>query len=332
MAVFGAIIGIDNINGNKSYRVLMSKVNITGSNVNGEWQFKKLSMSEPEMIQSLGRNKYINICIKNNKVYGSAGSLDRFGKEQNKSGTKPVIILSELVTDDGRTIGYKICTYNGEVKNIPLKELIAFCNRITKSNGIPIQNAIFIPESENTKAHIKSYANAAFYKEMLKTNKNRYTEKAKVNTQSNEKALTRLEELFTKEQLVELRAAKNDGVELKIIANPALSANQMRILRAALKNGVNIRPIASPDFKDECMSFYIAELYNGCDIRSYLSPKYSLYQLSELSLAADAGLDMSKIGNPKLSATEMQEIRERMQNKLFKNIEISNDGKWKAWR
>lgn len=332
MAIFGTVIGIDNTNGDMIYRVLMAQTNIDGSNISGEWQFRKMLMSKDDLVNSLNRTKYINVCIENNSIKGQAGSLDRFKIDSSKCNMRPVVILSELITSDGRTVGYKIVTYNGEVKNIILKELIAYCNRVTKSGGVPIQNAIFTPETDGVKAHIKSYPHITFFKETLQTNKNKYAEQTKTSTAKNNKALTKLEEVFSKEQIAELRAGKQDGVEIKIYANPALTPKQMRVLRKGLKQGVNVRPIAIPEYKPECMTFYIADLANGCDIRSYLSPKYSLYQLSELSLAAEAGLDISKIGNPKLTPTEMQEMRERMQSSLYKNIEVANDGSWKSWR
>lgn len=331
MAIFGTIIGVDGTGNDKVYRVLMVQTALDGNNISGEWQFRKLLMNKDELINSLARTKYINVCIENGVLKGQAGSIERFNNS-SKCNTRPVVILSELITSDGRLVGYKIVTYNGEVKNIIFKELIAYCNRVTKSGGIPIQNAIFTPETDGVKAHIKSYPHITFLKEMLQTNKNKYAEQTKTNTVKNNKALTKLEEVFSKEQIAELRAGKQDGVEIKIYANPALTPKQMRVLRKGLKQGVNVRSIALPEYKPECMTFYIADLASGCDIRSYLSPKYSLYQLSELSLASEAGLDMSKLGNPKLTPTEMQEIRERMQSKLYKDIEVSNDGSWKSWR
>lgn len=323
------IIGIENDSRPVAYRVLIYKASKKEDGTLN-WQFKCSKMTDGMIAKSLSDgNHWHNVKISNNKLVGTTGSLSRFTDGDKNNGYKPMVFISQLINSEEKIIGYKVADFNGNIKNVPLKEVIAYGCRITKANNIPIQNAIFIPASEdNKKPHFKSYPNDSFIEELVQINKkNRYAEQSKVNTSKNEKTLSRIQEIYTTEQIVELQAGKRDGLDIKLFANPALSAEQMRVLREALKDGLNIKPIASPDYEVRCMKYYIMDMKDGLNIKAYLSPKYNLGQISELSLAAEEGLDLSKMGNPKNSAEEMAEIRERLERKIFKPIKVSSKPK-----
>ena len=92
----------------------------------------------------------------------------------------------------------------------------------------------------------------------------------RVPLQRNEKTLNKLDEIYTPEQIAELREGKKNGVEIRVYANPALSAQQMRALRKGLQKGINVKPFASVEYSPESMRWYISDREAGIDIRPYL--------------------------------------------------------------
>ena len=331
----GIVVGIDSDNyGNKAYRVLAATIEQKAEK-QYDWKFECKLLPENNLIKLLSSNKmqWLNIELSNGKVHGSSGDLRRF----TQTSARPYIIISQLINSDGKTIGYKIANYDGGVRNIRIKELLSYGQRCLKQNIIPVQNAIFVGaehyRNPNTgevtvskEAHFKSYPGNQFIEELIVTNKNVHTENRKVNVNKNEKTLNKLEEIYTKEQIQQLKLGKQNGVQIRIYANPALSAKQMKELRIGLEHHVNVRPFAFPEYDVDCMRFYVLQLMTKCDIKNYLNPKYSPSQLAELAIAEDEGLDISKMSDPELSVRQMSERRIRMEQGVFSEEDV--DGKW----
>lgn len=321
------IVGIDKNNDTKSYRVMLVQVNQKAEK-QYDWNFQCKMVTEPQMINYLTTgNKCLNAGLSKDgrSIKGTCGSFDRFDNRVNR----PYVILSQIQSTDGKTLGYKIANYDGGVKNISIKEMLAYGNRISKAGGVPVQNAIFVGADEDKKAHYKSYPDYNFLIEVLPTKENKHTEVKKVNVTENKKTLNKLDEIYSKEQIEQLKIGKSNGVDIRIYANPALSAEQMEILRKGLERKLNVRPLAFPYFKPNPMRYYIEELACGSDIRKYLNKDYDIHQISELSIAVEQGLDISKMANPKLKADEMAEIRERLERKIWKDEFVKKDGSWK---
>ena len=331
--VLFAIVGIDRFdNGNTVYRVLNATVNKKSDKIY-DWKFNCMLASEEQILNSLNSgNMWLNAKLDDTKlkIKGSTGSLERFNDTN-----RPFVILSQIVNDTGKILGYKVANYEGGVRNIVLKEMLAYGTRITKNSGTPVQNAIFIPAELDDKgtiikaAHYKAYPNCHFIVEMLSSNKNNKADVKRVPVKQNEKTLSKLEEIYNAGQLNELKLGKQAGVDIRIYANPALSMNQMRELRLGLMRKLNVKPIAHPEYGVMEMRYYIICLADGIDIRSFLNPEYSVGQLSELSLAVEEGLDISKMSNTKLTPDEMAEIRERLERKIWKDEFVTKDGSWK---
>ena len=131
------------------------------------------------------------------------------------------------------------------------------------------------------------------------------------------------------EQIKQLKEGKAQGVDIKIYANPALSAEQMKWLKFGLTKGADVRCIAFPEFKLEAMQYYVCELIDGMDIKKYLNTEYNAEQIAELSLAVEEGLDISNMANPKNSASDMAEIRERLEYNIWNDMLVTKDGSWK---
>lgn len=323
----GIVVGIDSHGSQKAYRVLIATIAPKqGEEKQYNWKFECKLMPEAQVIQLLQKHvRWLNIKLENGAVKGSTGDLKRFDNPQHR----PFVIISQLINSDDKIIGYKIANYDGGVKSIPIKEMIAYGNRATKQGYIPIQNAIFIPASEENKAaHYKSYPNSPFIEERIITRKNQYADKRRVNTSNNGKTLSKLEEIYTPEQIKQLKLGKEHGVDIRIYANPNLEANKMKVLREGLEQKVNVRPFAFPDYTIEAMRYYILELKTGMDIRQYLNSKYSIAQIAELSIAVSEGLDVSKMQDPELSVRQMQERRIRLENNVFHDEDVEMDGSW----
>lgn len=325
------VVGIDKMGQEDVYRLLVCNyaANPSSSVESYSWNFKCVMTNAEDLVKYIrkyGNDFILNIGFENNKITGKSAALTRFNSNKNHH---PFLIISQIQNKaNNNIIGYKIATYDGKVKNISLKEMIAYGNRATKQGLIPVQNAIFVPQENDKKAHFKSYPNMQFIVETYDSGKNKYTDNRRVQTKSNEKALVKASEIFTKEQMYQLGLGKKNGVDIRIYANPKLSAEQMEVLREGLQDKVNVKPFAFPEYTRDCMLSYICDLKNGLDIKKYLSPKYCLGQLFQLSLANEQGLNISKISNPSLTAEEMTEIRERLEANIWRDELVTKDGSW----
>lgn len=323
---FCAVVGIDKVGNETGYRIINGMaVPIDNTDKQYNWKFECKILNEKQVIETLSKGlKYINIELKDGKIKGSTGALSRFESKQHK----PCVIISQLVNSENKILGYKVASYDGSVKNIPLKEMVAYGNRISKGNCIPVQNAIFVPAEGDKKEHYKTYPNSSFFIEKIPSKKNAESRQKRVQLKENGKTLNRLEEIYTKEQLVQLKLGKEHGVDIRVYANPALKPNQMTVLREGLEQRINVKPIAFPEYDYYVMRYYLDCLKNKIDIRQFLNPQYNIGQLSELSLAAELGLDITKMCNPKLSPNDMAEIRERLERQIWKDELVKKDGSW----
>lgn len=322
----GVVVGIDKDKiGNSLYRVVVATVKQKAPK-QYDWGFECKIMSEQQVIAHI-RNKtnWLNIKLEDGKIKGSAGALNRFDDKKHR----PFVIISQLVNDNDKLLGYRVASYEGTVKNVPLKEMLAFGNRITKAGSIPVQNAIFVSADGDKREHFKSYPNCNFLSEVIQTKRNEASDKRRVPLQRNEKTLSNLEEIYSKEQLVQLKLGREHGVDIRVYANPALKPNQMTVLREGLEQKLNVKPFAFPEYDYYAMRYYSDCLQNGIDIRQFLNPKYNIGQISELSLAVELGLDITKMCNPELKADEMAEIRERLERNIWKDELVKKDGSWK---
>lgn len=326
------VVGIDKMSNDTLYRVLVFKYEEKASE-DKKWSFVCEKMNTQRIIEAIqkhGNNFFMNITVdQSGKISGRRAALSRFDSDPTK-GNHPFVIISKIVTEDERLIGYKVGTYDGKVKNISLQEMIGYCLRTTKANLIPIQNCIFVPEDKTSgkKAHIKEYPNCPLITEIKVVGKNKHTQTNRVQVKENEKKLVKASEIFTPEQMKVLAKGKQAGVDIRVYANPKLTPEQMEALLDGLGKGVNVRPFTSPEYTAQAMQFYVYDLTSGLDIRKYLSPKYSLEQLFQLSLATTLGLDINKVSNPKLKANEMAEIIERLKAKIWKDELVKKDGSW----
>ena len=310
----GIIVGIDVINQAKAYRIIFYK------HEGNDWQFNKQLMHESDLINAMVSRSITldNAIIDNGAIKGSTGDLNRF----NAKGFHPMVIISEMVADD-QIIGYKLASYEGKISNVRIKDVIAYCNRIG-SNGAPIQNAMYVAATDTQKAHIRAYPGQTFNKEIITRQKVPTAAPADVSKRDNNKQLSKIEELFTKDQIEQLKLGKEHGVDIRVYGNNKLSAKQMKELRLALENGVNPMPFADPAFTPDAMKALRIQAKYGVNISTFVNPRYNAAQIYELSTGYLSGVNIKDYADPDMSATDMSKKRVYLESKLWIEVEAED--------
>lgn len=307
----GIVVGIDESQAGKNYRIVL--YNRSGDNC----QYQTQMLNEAQLIQGLSRGQIVldNVEFANGKIKGKTGELSRF----KAKGFHPIVILTEIVAEDN-TIGYRVASYDGKVKAVRLKDILAYCERVN-ANGAPIQNAMYVPEHGSNKAHIRAYPYQQIYKEVIQRNKSAIAQPAKVDTKTNKSKISKLEELFNPEQIKQLRYGKSHGVDIKIYGDPKLSAKQMEQIRIALEKGVNARLFADPAYKVDSMKALRIQMQYGVDISYFMNPEFNAEQIFELGSAYLSGVDVAQLADPKMSAKDMSKKRIYLESKLWDSMD-----------
>lgn len=324
MSVIGFLIGIEESKtGERAYRVVLADIVNKETEKEYSWKFKCQRVSEQGLIELRNKINITNVDIIGGKIKGKGASLERFKG-------RPLVILSQLVNTEGRIVGYKVADFSGKVSNLRVRDLVEHGIKCHNRDEVPVQNAIFVADVDDKRPHYKSYPGNPFIEELaIRTTKNPYVENRTINTRANEKTLmSKLEDIYTPEQLEQLRKGKQHGVQIKIYADPKLNYRQMMALRQGLEKGLNVRPYAHPDYSYDVMQFYNLRLSFKRDIKPYLNSKYNLQQLAELALASEEGLDISQMADPELPVIKMAERRIRMENNVFNIEDVEMEGSW----
>ncbi len=290
------------------------------------YEYRRLQRTEQELIADISDSKYqlINGAISNGKIKGATGSLDRFNNGVNK----PLVILLEIVDHRSETLGYSVADCNGNVVTISLRDILKHCREIHGKGGIPVQNGMYVPSAEGQREFIRSYPNGVYKKEFRARKTSKFSKVAKVDKVKADRDVSKLEEIFTKEQIAELMLGKQNGIDIRLIGNKDLSPQQMRIIRQCEEKGLPGRLFADPAYSIELMEFYQVELLNGANIRAILNPRYTVAQAMEISVAYEQGLDTSEMDDPDLSHEEMAERRVRLANGMWKQHTVNTDESW----
>lgn len=130
---------------------------------------------------------------------------------------------------------------------------------------------------------------------------------------------------FTKEQLAEIKACKSRGVDSRLIENPDLSPEQMRVLWVSKSKGAFSEYFASADYSVEVMKFYADRFYDKkiveeCSVM-LSKPSLSVSQLAELYLCIGDGVDYTDFLD--MSAEDIYALRKK--NTLFSKPAKLND-------
>lgn len=142
--------------------------------------------------------------------------------------------------------------------------------------------------------------------EVWETKSNVYVQKQEVRPEMNvnAKKIENREEdiksIFTPEQLKALAEAKSKGVDIRKLANPALSANRMRVIGNLEADGKNGEQINNPAFGDKEFDYLAANIKAGVDVSQVLNPAYEVIQMTVILAGIMEGLDVNQYSNPSL--------------------------------
>lgn len=299
----------------RAYEVLLDRDTINGKNHKHNYALQVMSLDGLKKYFG-GKKFYGNFEIAGNNLKMIEGSLDRY---TIKNGSSVVVILNELRSNDtDECIGYSVIRFNGkqtQVTRITLQNIKNYCLKSKMAgNNVPIANGQYVQTTKdgkgNTKVdHIRSYRPEGYPVEHLNVNvKNANAHKADISHNKTASGVQKFKELFTQEQLKELVDAKRNNVNIKIIANPKLSAEQMHIIWTTEAEKLPGRKFASHLYSVEQMEFLKSELEDGFEIDFMLNPLYNTEQMTQLSLAHDYNIDLKVIGNPENTAEAMEKM------------------------
>lgn len=336
MTYTGIITGIDEVDKTRKFNILLYKRNSSGG-----WEYGAQSVYENALISAMYNKKITlaNATLTTKpdgkaEIKGDPASFKRF-EPSRFTGMRPIVIISEIRNSADSIIGYRVATYDCKVKAVRVKEIHALCQRsLMKDRELaakagktpsfyPIQNAEFVPSNGTVREHIKPYVKGQFILEKMVSSPVKTAKPANVDEEGNKKRVSRLEEIFTKPQIEQLKLGKDAGVNYKIYGNNKLSPQQMEQIRLALMNNVDPTSFADPSFKPDSMKAYRINAKYGVDIRGFVNPEYTPAQISELSTAILNGIDIKTLADPSISADKMAKARIELESELWTETDVS---------
>lgn len=317
------VIGIDSKENAMLYRLILCKYSLTKENIAKNWNFSLHCYTDVQLMTALRQNKlpFANVELRDNKLVGTQGSLDRFKATK----TPPKVVLAEIQDANGVKRGYIMVDYTGKVVKVPLRDIASICEKV-KEPDVPFANMMVKGEDSKGNIILATFPNCSLPIEKIETATNKHVVQQKATQNS-----TTVTDKFTPEQIKVLSAAKQEGINLRYIANPELSVAQMKALVAAVKAKVPYTLFALPAYTAQVMRYLTMEAKSGIDLRKLLNPKYTLEQLTELSLGLSYGVNINSFADPKIPASEMAEICLRLRNKLWTTSQAHSSDSWKAY-
>lgn len=305
-------------------------------NTQGGARIAKKVMAEDDLIDCIrtGRLVLQNATVKDRKLVGTTGSLERLDPENCLGGISRVIL--KVIKTNGKNgnkqiVGYYIASSNGKVANVKLSDVIRYCEKASQDGNVAFQNAMYVSATRESRAHLRAYPGGEFPVEEITINYVKPTT-TKVNYQENKKNLDntgkrRLEDIFNQDQIKVIKDGIKKGLNVKLYANPKLSASQMDSLEYALEVGVNPHSYAHPSFSTKQMDWLTTRLKRKARIAEITNPKFNVAQMAQLSYAMDMGLDIQELLNPEIPAREMEEMITRMEKATFYSIDLDESFK-----
>lgn len=236
------------------------------------------------------------------KVVMDCGDFQRFSQKGS------AVILAELKTRGGRTKGYKLlsCSTN-QVVNLKTEDIVMRDEAYGDDHFI--QNGII----RNKVVHCyprKPFPVVTISASTAESNKKPRCVNIPVEPVRKTEPAKRIE--MSEKQLNEVQLCKKNGISPKLISNPKLSPNQMRVLWVSKSKGALAEAFANPNLSEDVMKFYADRLYDKSTVeecREMLNhPELSTDELGELYLCVCDGIPYENyIG---LSATEIATKRE----------------------
>lgn len=196
------------------------------------------------------------------------------------------IVLAELVNKAGVIKGYKVLKRDGSISNYTKEDILRVAH---EANAPLFQNAIVRNNS------ISCYEGHPFEKIVIQ-GKQKQKGKAHPIRHDAKKATPAS---YDSNQTYEMNLCKSKGIDPRLIANPDLSSEQMRVLWVSKQKGALSEYFCSPKYSVDSMKFYADRIVNkkiadSCaDMLSH--PELTPDQLNELYQCVCRGIPYSDL-------------------------------------
>lgn len=247
-------------------------------------------------------------------------SLDRAGQIKQDCGDfsrfsqhGSAVVLAEIKTKGGRTLGYRLLScINNVCVNLRLEEVLQREKSMPQGEHF-LQNGIIRNNTVNSypfKPFPVLQVEGVVPKRPVKLAPPSKPEPKPAGIPPQKPSKPPKE--FTVEQQKELTMCRNAGVNPRFIGNPKLSPAQMRVLWVAKSKGCLAESFADPRFPADAMKFYADRLYDKqtvIDCSELLAhPELDVEQLNELYACVCQGVPYSELIG--MSATDVSVKRE----------------------
>lgn len=226
----------------------------------------------------------LNFGVANGKIAEDWGTFSRF-----KEGAK-CVIAAEIAAPKGAVIGYRVIScVNGGVYNLKVQDLIS---KASEQKTPFIQNGII------RNGFVYNYPNKKYARIPVgfeNTTKKAEPLYSKVVRQDQAEKQSKGYKPLSTEQKDEIALCKKHGVNPKLIANPDLSKDQMRVIWRAKENGAYAEAFNNPKMSTDVMKLY-ADYIVSKDIADEYSdllehPELSADEVAELCFCKAEGMD-----------------------------------------
>lgn len=119
---------------------------------------------------------------------------------------------------------------------------------------------------------------------------------------------------FDADQLEEIRAGRENGLDISVYARKDLMAIQMRQIRLGLESGYDVSVYASPDFDWFQMEEIRKGMDNGVNYRLYANPALDFQKMRQLRKGLRDGINLLEF--QKLDAGLLRELRKGIRKKV----------------
>jgi hypothetical protein len=244
------------------------------------------------------------------------GDFQRFSKLGS------AVVLAELKTRSGRTLGYKLLSCSQTVvTNLKTADIVSRDNSYGENEHF-IQNGII---RNNT---VNCYPRHPYPSVTIEGNKKSKNpiKKAKEAVKKQPKDSEPTRKGFNETQRIELERCRSNGVDPKLIQNPNLNQQQMRVLWVSKSKGALAEEFNDPRLSSDAMKFYADRLYDKKtveDCKPMLDhPELGTDELSELYQCVCDGIDYSDLIGK--SATDISTAREMATRKYWGSSDLFN--------
>ena len=233
------------------------------------------------------------------------------------------VVLQEIRTNANAILGYVVAFPDGRILKVAVSDLYNYCENARLQGRNAIQNMQYVSASGGTAPHLKNYEGRTVpvyiqHRRAVNAEKTAVTPKAPEAVAVPEKPTA--SSVFTPEQLEVLGRGKQEGVDIRVYANPAYTPKHMDVIRAILVAKKDPTLILDPNMPEHLIGFYGYDLANGADIRPYYNLAYTLKQATQVKLGVIRGLDVSTYASPTTDGDEMEQIRVRMDADMWSGI------------